>query len=136
MTPTDNFYADAHLFIAAVRILYHQQNTPPSVTEVCQMLKLSLEQGNFICNELQQKKIIKAVEGTYGVRLFVGNHLELEKIPKQSSGSRLEDELKRFQGSKTDYDRKIAQFKSKQEQKQKKLFAELEKKLKNSLDPP
>lgn len=132
--PSDDLYASAHLFVAAVRMLQHQKNTPPSVDLVCDALSFSLEQGYFIARELQHRGIINMVEGNFGTRLFVQDHRALEQIPQNSQGSRLDDELKRFQTTRPDYDQKIASFKSKQHKKQQNLFAELEKKLKQDLE--
>lgn len=129
MQKTD-LYSNAHIVIAAIRVLAHQKNAPPSVEDVCQTLSFSLEQGNFICNKLEEMQIIEIVEGSYGTRLFVKNHLKIEDIPRGDKVSGLEEELKKFQSSRKDFTKKIESFQAKQAKKQKDLFAELEKKLK------
>ncbi|MBL7196322.1 MAG: hypothetical protein ISS64_08535, partial [Desulfobacterales bacterium] len=45
--------------------------------------------------------------------------------------SKLEEEIKKFQNGKKGLSKKIESFQAKQAEKQKNLFAELEKKLKN-----
>ena len=129
-----DFYSTSHLFVAAIRVLQHQKNTPPSIEAVSETLSFSLEQGSFIARELQGRGIIDVVEGSFGTRLFIKDHLALEEIPKDARGSRLEDELKRFQDTKIDHDNKVATIHSKQAKKQKDLFAELEKKLKKTIE--
>lgn len=129
MQNTD-LYSNTHLVVAAIRVLNHQKKAPPSIDEVCRALSFSLEQGNFICNKLEETGIIEVVEGTYGTRLFIKNHLKIEDIPKGDKVSNLEEELKKFQNSKKDFTKKIESFQAKQATKQKNLFAELEKKLK------
>ncbi len=129
----EDIYSASHLFVAAIRVLQHQKNTPPSIEAVSETLSFSLERGSFIARELQRRGIIDGVEGSFGIRLFIKDHLVLEEIPKDARGSRLEDELKRFQDTKTDYDHKVATIHSKQTKKQKDLFAELEKKLKKTI---
>lgn len=129
MQNTD-LYSNTHLVVAAIRVLNHQKKAPPSIDEVCRALSFSLEQGNFICNKLEETGIIEVVEGTYGTRLFIKNHLKIEDIPKGDKVSNLEEELKKFQNSKKDFTKKIESFQAKQAKKQKNLFAELEKKLK------
>ncbi len=127
---TTDLYSNTHLVVAAIRVLAHQKKAPPSIDEVCQALSFSLEQGNFMCNKLEETGIIEVVEGAYGTRLFIKNHLKIEDIPKGDKVSSLEEELKKFQNSKKDFTKKIESFQAKQAKKQKNLFAELEKKLK------
>jgi len=75
--------------------------------------------------------IIEIVEVAYGTRLFIKDHLKIEEIPRGAGESKLEEELKKFQSSKKDLSKKIELFQTEQAEKQKNLFAQLEKKLKN-----
>ncbi|MBC8431698.1 MAG: hypothetical protein H8D96_07235 [Desulfobacterales bacterium] len=134
MRNTD-LYSNAHIVVAAIRVLAHQKNAPPSIEDVCQTLSFSLEQGNFICNKLEEMQIIEIVEGSYGTRLFIKNHLKIEDIPRGDKVSGLEEELKKFQSSRKNFTKEIESFQAKQAKKQKDLFAELEKKLKQGTDP-
>ena len=129
-----DFYSDAHLVVAAIRIIEHRNSAPPSIDEVCRTISFSLEQGNFVCRKLNEMNIINVVEGAFGTKLFIKNHLLLEDIPKGATEDNLEKELKKFQESKKDYTQKIKLFQSEQEKKRKDLFTELEKKLKKDLD--
>ena len=129
-----NFYSEAHLVVAAIRILEHQNSASPSIDEVCRTISFSLEQGNFVCRKLKEINIIEVVEGAFGTKLFIKNHLLLEKIPQGATEDNLEKELKKFQNGKKDYIQKIELFKAEQEKKKKNLFAELEKKFKKDLD--
>ena len=129
-----DFYSDAHLVVAAIRIIEHRNSAPPSIDEVCRTISFSLEQGNFVCRKLNEMNIINVVEGAFGTKLFIKNHLLLEDIPKGATEDDLEKELKKFQDSKKDYTQKIKLFQSEQEKKRKDLFTELEKKLKKDLD--
>ncbi len=128
-----NLYSSAHLIVAAIRILEHRNSSPPSVENVCDTLSVSLEQGNLLFRKLEELKIIEVVEGPYGTRLFVRNHVMIEEIPKDSKESGIEEEIKQFQNTKKDYTKKIKSFQAKQAEKQKNLFTELEKKLKKDL---
>ncbi|MBU4185813.1 MAG: hypothetical protein L6263_03355 [Desulfobacteraceae bacterium] len=129
-----DFYSDAHLVVSAIRILEHRNSAPPSIDEVCRIISFSMEQGNFVCRKLNEMNIINVVEGAFGTKLFIKNHLLLEDIPKGATEDNLEKELKKFQEAKKDYTQKIKLFQTEQEKKKKHLFAELEKKLKKDLD--
>jgi len=129
-----DFYSNAHLVVAAIRIVGHQNTAPASIDEVCKVLSFSLEQGNYICRKLKQMEIIDMVEGAYGVKLFIKNHLKLEEIPRGPIESKIEKELQEFKTSKKHISEKIESIQSEQAKKKQDLFAELEKKLKKGLE--
>ncbi len=133
MKKTD-FYSNAHLVVAAIRIHVHQNAAFPTINEVCRTLSFSMEQGNYICKKLIGMGIIEVVEGAFETRLFIKNHLKIEEIPKGEKDSRLKEDLKKFQNSKKDFTQKIESFQAEQAKKQKELFDELEKKMKNGPD--
>ncbi len=117
MENTD-FYSNAHLIVSAIRILEHQTSTSPSIEDVCRILSFSLEHGHFLFKKLQGLDIIDIVEGAYGSRLFVKNHLKIEEIPRGTQESKLEEELKKFQNSKKHLNKKIESIQAKQAKKQ------------------
>ena len=98
------------------------------------MLAMSIEHGNYICNKLKEMGIVDSVEGSFGNRLFVRDHLKIEEIPREDDENKLEAELKKFQKSQKGISQKIETIKARQAQKKKDLFAEMEKKLKQELD--
>ena len=126
-----DLYTKAHLVVAAIRILERQDSVSSSIEKVCQMISFSLEHGNLICKKLDEMGIIEIVKGAYGTRLFIKNHLKIEEIPRGAGESKLEEELKKFQNGKKGLSKKVELFQAKQAEKQKNLFAQLEKKLKN-----
>jgi len=130
---SNDLYSNAHLFVAAIRVCEHRNSAPPSLAEICRTLSFSLEKGNFLCRKLKEMKIIEVVEGSFGDRLFIRDHLNLEDIPRGEEDSRLEEELKKFQDTQKAFSQKIESFRSQQVQKKKDLFAEMEKKLKEEL---
>lgn len=79
MKSTD-YYSQAHLITAAIRVLEHRHTTPPSVEQVCETLEFSLEQGHRICNRLKEMNIIDIAAGGFGTKLFIVNHLKIEEI--------------------------------------------------------
>lgn len=130
----EDLYTSAHLFVAAIRVCEHRNATQPSVNDVCGLLSLSLEKGNHICKKLQEFAIIERVEGAYGTRLFIKDHLKIEDIPSGEKETSLEDALKKFQDSRKVLTQKVESIQAAQAAKKKNLFAEMEKKLKKELD--
>lgn len=74
------------------------------------------------------------MEGSYGTRLFVRDHLNIEDIPRTVPENNFEDELQKFQDSRKAFSQKMETFQAQQKQKKKDLFAEMEKKLKEEMD--
>jgi hypothetical protein len=127
-----NFYNNAHLVVAAIRVLEYQKGRPPTVDEMCETLSVSLEQGHMLCRKLQDMCIVEVLEGSYGTRLFIRDHLKIEEIPKESRETGLEDAVRQFQDSRKGMAQKVASIQANRAEKKKNLFAELDKKLKGN----
>lgn len=120
--------------MAAIRILDYREGRPPSVELVSDFLKLSVEETYRICRRLKGNEIIDIVEGAFGTKLHILDHLKIEELPRASQGNRLDEELKKFQASQKDKSKKIEAFKAEHDKKKQDLFAELNRKLKEGLD--
>lgn len=133
MKPT-NLYTTAHLFVAAVRVLDHQDGAPPSLKAVCRLLDYSDEKGSYLLNRFKELAIVDTVKSGFNDRIVVGDHLAIENLPRDTEESRLEQELKKFKQGKDVMQDKVASIKAQQDQKKQDLFAEIEKKLKQKID--
>jgi hypothetical protein len=129
-----DLYSTAHLFVAAIRVWSHQNSKAPSVGDICNTLEISTERGIFLCKQLEELEVVEVVEGAFGTRLFVKDHLKIEDIPKDQKISKLDDELSKFKETRKEFSRKIESFKAEQAQKKKDLFADVEKKLKEQMN--
>ena len=76
-------YNEAHLYVAAIRILQHQKHMAPSVEDVCIMLNVSVEFGMSVCRKLKRLGIVEIIEDPFSDRLCVANHLEIEHLPRE-----------------------------------------------------
>jgi hypothetical protein len=130
----EDLYTSAHLFVAGIRVCEYRDSAHPSIDAVCRLLAFSLEQGNYVCKKLIEYGIIDMVEGGFGTRLFIKDHLKIEVIPREEKGSRMDEEVKKFQDSKKEFAQKIESIKAAQDEKKKSLFADVEKKLKEQLE--
>jgi hypothetical protein len=129
-----DLYTESHLFVAAVRVHEHGASTPATLEDVCRMLAFSAEHAGVICRRLEDLGVLEAVEGSFGVRLFIRDHCKLEEIPRGEFGRKLEDEVKKFQDTQRAFAQKIETLQAEQADKKKSRFAEMEKKLKEELD--
>ena len=127
-------YVEGHLIVAAIRIHDHLNDAPPSLEEICSALTLSREKGGQLIRRLEKGGIVSPVESAYGQRYAIGDHLKLEELPRGAEPSKLDEEIKRFKTERGKMEKKVESIQSQQAQKQKDLFAEIEKKLKKNLD--
>ena len=128
-------YDEAHLIVSAIRLLTHREKTPPTIESMCEFLSISKEQGNLAVRKLQDLNIIRISQGAFKSRLFVDNHLAIEDLLDAEPAPTLEAEIRKFKDNRPDFNKKLAGFKEKQEEKRKALFADLEKKLKKEIKP-
>ena len=131
-----DFYAEAQLVVAAVRVLQHQKKAPPSIDDVCSLLDISLEHGSRICRKLFEMTVINLVESAFCSRIFITAHLKLEEVPRDEKEDKFNEELKAFQEQQKQISQKIESIQAKQSEKKKNLFAELDKKLKKENQKP
>jgi DNA-binding Lrp family transcriptional regulator len=127
-------YKEGHLIVAAIRIHDHLNDAVPSLEEICTRLNLSHEKGGQIVRRLEKLGIILPVQSAYGERYAIGDHLKLEELPRSATPSKLDEEIERFKSERGKMEKKVESFQSQQAQKQKDLFAEIEKKLKRNLN--
>ncbi len=120
-------YNEAHLFVAAIRLLHHQKKSPPSVEDVCKVLNFSTELGHSISRNLNRLKIIDIFEDPFSTKLAVTNHLAIENISRhKTEENSLAQELEKFQAEKMTKDKKFEAIQAEIDEKKKKKFADIE----------
>ncbi|MBU4319304.1 MAG: hypothetical protein KKF30_18755 [Proteobacteria bacterium] len=128
-----DFYTTSHLIVAAIRVLDHQKGVPPDIEALGQALSFSTEESLFFCRRLEKAGIIAVVESAFGTKLFIKDHLELEKLPRTEQDAPIKDDIEKFMSQKQDQFKEIESIKAKQDQKKKDLFAEIEQRLKDKI---
>jgi hypothetical protein len=128
-----SLYAEGQLFVAAIRILENQNGAPPALAQIAKIIGVSIEQTGLISRRLREAGIVDQVEGAYDNRWVIADHLKLEGLPRDVEASQLDSALKKFQSERSQMTQKIESIKQQQAQKQKDLFADIEKKLKKDL---
>ena len=128
-------YTEAHLFVAAIRLLQHQKKTPPAIEDVCKTLNVSIEAGLAVCRKLQKSSIVTMSEDPFSIKLGVDNHLEIENLPKeQKDGDSLNDDLEKFMAKKQDMDKKVEAIQAGLQKKKQDLHSDIEARLRKEMD--
>ena len=127
-------YSEAHLFAAAIRIVHHQKQSPPTIDEVCSTLNISIEAALPTCRSLEKLGIIEMAEDPFSIKLVIANHLEIEKLPREvKDENKLARELEEFMAKKRDMDKKVETIKADLKKKQKDMFSTIEDKLRQEM---
>lgn len=128
-------YTEAHLFVAAIRLLQHQKQTPPDIEDVCKTLDVSVEAGLAVCRKLQKSSIVTMSEDPFSIKLGVDNHLEIENLPKeQKDGDSLSEDLEKFMAKKQDMDKKVEAIQAGLQKKKQDLHSDIEARLRKEMD--
>ena len=130
----NDLYQQAHLTLAAIRLLEYRHHVPPTVGAVCEELSISSEKGHMLCRKLEELGAAKMVKQGGETRLFIKDHLQVEALKSETGTSSMDEELEKFKHGQDKFRQKVESIAAQQEKKQQDLFAELEAKLKGELD--
>jgi DNA-binding MarR family transcriptional regulator len=115
---------EAHIVVAAVRVLAHKSGRPAAIEEIAELLGWSKELTGHLVRALEARGIVRTIKSPFDVRVEVKDHLKIEELPVEDQGPGLQDEVEEFH----------ERFKKKQEQLQNLFDAgEHEKKKKERL---
>ena len=131
---TPDLYQQAHLWVAAIRILEYQHQMAPTMGALCELLDVSIEHGHRLVRKLESRGIIQSIVKGEEVRCAIADHRLLEDLPQlEAQLPPLSAEVAKFKSARSEIAGKVESFRSEQDRKQKDLFAELNAKLKADL---
>ena len=93
-------YEDGHMIVAAVRVLSHNSDKPPTPEDIAGLLGLAPDFVRNLVIALGDEGILKVVENPFEIRTEVKNHIKLEELPRESQGPSIQDELDEFMKKK------------------------------------
>lgn len=88
--------AQAHLIVAAVRVLAHRSGRPPSVEEVAELIGWSRELVGHLVRGLESRGILSVIKSPFDLRVEVADHTQIEALPVEDTGPGLKDEVEEF----------------------------------------
>jgi len=93
-------HEEGHLFVAAVRLLQHVHNRPPTVEEIGEMLFLSPEIAHHRARGLEEKGIVRIVANPFETLVEIADYLALEDLPREEAGPGFGEDLTEFEEKK------------------------------------
>jgi hypothetical protein len=79
--------ADGHLIVAAIRILEHREQHPPTEQEIAALLRWHEDRTRVIAHELEELGAVAAIRSPFEVRYKLQDAAKVEELPAQSTVS-------------------------------------------------
>jgi hypothetical protein len=128
-------YTEAHLFVAAIRLLRYRKQSPPAIEDVCSSLELSVESGLATCRRLEKLGIIQISEDPFSIKVSIGDHLAIEKLPRETQEEDgITKELEQFMEKRKDMDRKVEAIQADLQRKKQNLQDDFEARLRKEME--
>lgn len=89
-------YEDAHLVVAAVRVLCHREPKPPTPEQVASLLDLPAELVRSLVVSLGDLGVLHLMENPFETRIELGDHTLIEDLPRSAEGPTMKDEIEDF----------------------------------------
>jgi hypothetical protein len=89
--------SEAHLVVAAVRVLRHRDDRPPTDEEIARLLDLPREEVAHWARGLERHGVLNRLESAFDVRYEVDDHLKMETLPASADEQALRKELTAFE---------------------------------------
>jgi DNA-binding transcriptional regulator GbsR (MarR family) len=86
----------AHLIVAAVRVLVHKTGRPPAIEEVAELVGWSKELVGHLVRGLESKGILASIKSPFDLRVEVADYVKIEELPLEDTGPGLKDEVEEF----------------------------------------
>ncbi|MCP4291799.1 MAG: hypothetical protein GY780_08205 [bacterium] len=100
---------EAHLLVAAIRILEYSLDRPPTPAEMADLLNTNESSIRLDLNTLAEMGIVLIVESAYEIHAEVKNYQLIDDLP-EDSGPQISDDLAAFDLAKEEEARKMAQL--------------------------
>ena len=135
-------YQQSHLLVAAVRVLEHASEKPPTMEEIGGLLQISHEVVGVVARALERHGIVKIHKTPFDTRVEVADHTALEDLPREETGAAMKEELEEFRHRSEEKQAEIenlfggGEHQKKKQEKQAGLDAQLKEwQKKRTLDP-
>lgn len=126
-------YKEAHLLVAAVRVLEYRHQRPPALEQIAELLSVSTEEAGRLCRKSESAGIIETLEKSGEIRVFIKDHQLIENLADQGPDTPLSAELEKFRKQKQAQRKTIDELRTRQADKRKKMHEQIEQQLKARL---
>jgi DNA-directed RNA polymerase specialized sigma subunit len=89
-------YVQGHLVVAAIRLLVHLEQRPPSDERVAELLAVPREEVAHWARGLHRHGAIRIVTSPFETRYEIADHTRLESLPREHEKRGLAEEVESF----------------------------------------
>jgi hypothetical protein len=126
-------YKEAHLLVAAVRVLEYRHQRPPALEQIAELLSMSTEEAGRLCRKSEAAGIIETLEKSGEIRIFISDHRRIDNLSDQAEDTGLSAELEKFRKQKQAERKTLDELRTCQADKRKKMHEQIERRLKTQL---
>jgi len=98
---------EAHLLVAAIRVLEHTRDRPPQPAEVADLLDMDESSVRLQINLMNERGIVHVVESAFASHVEVKEYTLIEELAKES-GPAISEDLAAFDRRKEEEARRMA----------------------------
>jgi hypothetical protein len=135
-------YQQGHLLVAAIRILGHAREQPPTMEEIGELLGISHEVVGVVARGLEGAGIVKIHMTPFDTRVEIADHTLLEDLPREEGSAVMTEELEEFRSRTEEKQAKMdelfggGEYQKKKQEKHAGLDAQLKEwQEKRAIDP-
>ena len=131
MKASYTLYDEAQILLAGVRLFQHREKRLPSLNELAEFTRFSVESVHHLCNRLEKIGALERIRGAFDDRICLKDPLRAESLREASDSPDIGEDVKQWKEQRETRLREVeerfssdAAGREKQEQ-----FAEIEEKL-------
>jgi DNA-binding MarR family transcriptional regulator len=131
MKESYSLYEEAQIFLAGVRLFQHREERLPSLKELADFTRFSVESVHHLCNRLEKLGAVARIRGAFDDRVSLEDPLKVETLREQEESPDMEDDIKKWKEQREntvrEVEKKLSPDAGKKERED--FFAEIEEKL-------
>jgi len=98
---------EGHLMVAAIRVLGHRHNCPPTIEAIAELLDWKPEVVRLKAVVLHEVGVLSLIESAYDHHLEVRGHLEVEKLTPEARTTAMDTAMAEFDRKKEEEQQKM-----------------------------
>jgi DNA-binding MarR family transcriptional regulator len=131
MTHSYSLYEEAQILIAGVRLFQHREGRMPSVRELSEFTRFSVESVYHLCNRLEKLGVLEKVRGAFDERISLKDPLQAEMLRQEENAPDIGEDVKKWkehhQGTIQEVEKRFSEGYGKKEKEE--LYSKLQEKL-------
>ena len=124
-------YEDAQILLAGIRLFRHREERLPSLEELAEFTRFSVESVHHLCNRLEKIGALERIRGAFEDRICLKDPLQAESLREAPDSPDIGEDVKKLKEQKEATLKEVEEkFIGDAARKEKKdLFADIEQKL-------